>query len=107
MSVNLNPGANIRPGNPGDWMHVFEWSPDEGTVVHGWYNIESGMCQLTVEIFPVEVVVREQVARNVQAAALSLSPEIISRLDAATNALKQALGPNADYWQGEERSRIR
>ena len=49
----------------------------------------------------------DQVTRNVQAASLSLSTEVISRLDAATDALKQVLGPNADYWQIGENSRIR
>ena len=49
----------------------------------------------------------EQVARNVKAASLSLSPEIIARLDAATEPLKRRLGPDADYWQSEENSRMR
>ena len=49
----------------------------------------------------------DQVARNVQAASLSLSPETIARLDAATDPLKQVLGPNADLWQIGENSRIR
>jgi aryl-alcohol dehydrogenase-like predicted oxidoreductase len=49
----------------------------------------------------------DQVARNVQATSLSLSPEVVDRLDAATAPLKQALGPNADYWQTGEKSRIR
>jgi aryl-alcohol dehydrogenase-like predicted oxidoreductase len=49
----------------------------------------------------------DQVARNVQAASLSLSPEAIARLDATTDELKQVLGPNADYWQIGENSRIR
>ena len=49
----------------------------------------------------------DQVARNARAASLSLSPETLARLDAATDPLKQVLGPNADYWQGAENSRIR
>jgi aryl-alcohol dehydrogenase-like predicted oxidoreductase len=49
----------------------------------------------------------DQVARNVQAASLSLSAETISRLDKATDALKDKLGPNADYWQSADDSRIR
>jgi aryl-alcohol dehydrogenase-like predicted oxidoreductase len=49
----------------------------------------------------------EQVARNAQAMALTLSPEAIAQLDAATEALKQVLGPNADYWQTKEHSRMR
>jgi len=49
----------------------------------------------------------DQVARNVQAARLTLPKNVIDRLDQATDSLKQALGPNADYWQGESNSRIR
>jgi len=49
----------------------------------------------------------DQVARNVQATALSLSPETIARLNEATDPVKQALGPNADYWQTAENSRMR
>ena len=49
----------------------------------------------------------DQVARNVQAMALSLSSETIARLNEATDPVKQALGPNADYWQTTENSRMR
>lgn len=49
----------------------------------------------------------EHVERNVGAASLHLSPEVIARLDQATEVLKQKLGPNADYWQSGENSRIR
>jgi myo-inositol catabolism protein IolS len=49
----------------------------------------------------------DQVARNVQAASLSLSAEAVAQLDAATAPLKHVLGPNADYWQIGENSRIR
>jgi hypothetical protein len=34
------------------------------------------------------------------AAALRLSPEQIAALDAATEDLRVAMGPNADLWQG-------
>ena len=37
----------------------------------------------------------------------AISPETIAQLDAATDTLKQVLGPNADYWQIGENSRIR
>jgi aryl-alcohol dehydrogenase-like predicted oxidoreductase len=49
----------------------------------------------------------DQVARNVQATALSLAPEVVERLDVGTEELKQALGSNADYWQTGAKSRIR
>jgi aryl-alcohol dehydrogenase (NADP+) len=48
-----------------------------------------------------------QVTRNVEAAQLDLSSEVVSRLDQVTDALKRKLGPNADYWQGSEASRTR
>jgi myo-inositol catabolism protein IolS len=49
----------------------------------------------------------EQVARNVPAASLSLAPDVVARLDRATDALKRKLGPNADYWQDAENARMR
>lgn len=49
----------------------------------------------------------DQVARNVQATALSLAPETIERLNQVTEPVKAALGPNADYWQTAENSRMR
>jgi aryl-alcohol dehydrogenase-like predicted oxidoreductase len=49
----------------------------------------------------------DQVARNVAAASLTLTQETIALLDAATDDLKQKLGPNADYWQIGENSRVR
>ena len=49
----------------------------------------------------------DQIARNVEAADLSLSPETIARLDAATDELKQKLGPCPDYWNTLENSRTR
>ena len=49
----------------------------------------------------------EQIARNVTAMEVTLSPEVISRLDVATDALKNKLGPNADYWNTMENARTR
>ena len=49
----------------------------------------------------------EQVARNVTAMEVTLSPEVIARLDAATDVLKDKLGPNADYWNTMENARTR
>ena len=49
----------------------------------------------------------DQVARNVKATALSLAPETIARLNEVTAPVKEALGPNADYWQTAKNSRMR
>jgi len=43
--------------------------------------------------------------RNALAADLTLEQDVIERLSAATDALKQKLGPNADMWQTESRMR--
>ncbi len=48
-----------------------------------------------------------QLEQNVAAASLKLAPKVIAELDEATEALRLALGPNADYWVGEENSRMR
>jgi len=47
----------------------------------------------------------QQALVNAAAADLELSPDILADLAAATDALKQALGPNADMWQTDSRIR--
>jgi myo-inositol catabolism protein IolS len=49
----------------------------------------------------------EQVAANARAAAIELDPVLVARLDALTDPLKDALGPNADPWLPGDRSRVR
>ena len=41
-----------------------------------------------------------QLEANVKAANLDLPPALVAELDAATDELKQAMGANADLWQG-------
>jgi len=41
-----------------------------------------------------------QVEANVKAAALQLSPDVLEKLTKAGDALKEAMGPNCDLWQG-------
>jgi len=48
-----------------------------------------------------------QVERNVAAAELMLSDEIVAELNAITEPLRQRLGTNLDMWEGEADSRIR
>ncbi|MBM3190464.1 MAG: aldo/keto reductase [Chloroflexi bacterium] len=48
-----------------------------------------------------------QLTRNLAAADLKLSEDTIAQLDAATEALRLKLGPNADYFQGSGASRMR
>lgn len=45
------------------------------------------------------------VAQAVQAAELTLSADVVDALDAATDPLKQRLGPNPDLWQSDSRFR--
>ena len=47
-----------------------------------------------------------QLEENARAASISLSPEIIKRLDDLTEPLLKKLGSNPDYYQGGERKRI-
>lgn len=47
----------------------------------------------------------EQVETNVRAADTKLAADVMEALDSATDDLKQALGPNADMWQGRTKSR--
>ncbi len=47
----------------------------------------------------------EQVKQNVEAAGVTLSPETIAELDAATDPVKRALGPSLDMWASPPRMR--
>lgn len=47
----------------------------------------------------------DQARRNVQAAGLTLTPDVLARLGAATDGIKQKLGTNADMWQNPSRIR--
>jgi aryl-alcohol dehydrogenase-like predicted oxidoreductase len=47
----------------------------------------------------------EQAGGIARAADVTLAPEIIAKLNQATEALKQKLGPNPDMWQGQSRMR--
>jgi aryl-alcohol dehydrogenase-like predicted oxidoreductase len=47
----------------------------------------------------------DQARRNVHAADLALPPDTVRELSRATVAVKQALGPNIDPWQGGTRTR--
>jgi len=46
-----------------------------------------------------------QLERNLAAASVTLSTEVIAALDEATEALRKKLGPNADYWGDAAKSR--
>ena len=48
-----------------------------------------------------------QIERNAQAARRPLSADLVAALDAATDDLRKALGPNADAFQGAQGTRIR
>jgi aryl-alcohol dehydrogenase-like predicted oxidoreductase len=47
----------------------------------------------------------EQIRQNAQAIELELGPTIVDELAAATEELKQKLGPNPDMWDSESRIR--
>lgn len=46
------------------------------------------------------------IASNVAGVSLKLSPEVLAKLDKATDELKEAMGGNCDLWQGGKTSRI-
>ena len=47
----------------------------------------------------------DQIKQTAQAADLTLPPDVIASLTAATEELKRVLGPNPDMWRSEGRSR--
>ena len=44
---------------------------------------------------------------NAKAVATKLSPQVVADLNAATLELKNAMGKNADLWQGNDDARIK
>ncbi|MCC6490047.1 MAG: aldo/keto reductase, partial [Candidatus Hydrogenedentes bacterium] len=48
-----------------------------------------------------------QLQRNLEAANLKLTSDVLEALDTATEPLKRHLGPNADLWLSAADSRIR
>ena len=67
-----------------------------------WIIVRSGICCVLVGSRTPA-----QLGDNMAAAQLKLSPEIIAELEQATEVLRLKLGPNADYWQGGEQTRVR
>jgi len=49
----------------------------------------------------------EQMAENAAAAEVDMTPELVRRLDELSQPVFDALGANADYWEGKANSRIR
>ena len=47
------------------------------------------------------------VAKNAAAVAIKIPDAVLQKLNDATDALKQAMGSNADLWQGGEDGRIK
>lgn len=47
----------------------------------------------------------DQVKQNIEASKISLSPEVLAKLDAATAEVKRLLGPSLDVWAGESRTK--
>ena len=66
-----------------------------------WIIVRSGICCVLVGSRTPA-----QLGDNMAAAQLKLSPEIIAELEQATEVLRLKLGPNADYWQGGEQTRV-
>jgi len=60
---------------------------------------------LGIECVIVGATKADQVDKNTDAVNLELSEDLVNELNAATNDLKQAMGPNCDLWQGQD-SRI-
>lgn len=48
----------------------------------------------------------DQLHQNIKAIDVKLSPDIVDRLTNITEKLKQKLGPNADMWESQLKSRI-
>jgi myo-inositol catabolism protein IolS len=47
----------------------------------------------------------DQIVQNARAAAIRLSSDVLKKLDEATRAVKEKMGPNPDMWQSASRIR--
>ncbi len=47
----------------------------------------------------------DQLQRNIDAASLELSDDVMTELDRITAPLRDAMGPNIDLWQGKDGKR--
>jgi len=72
------------------------------TVALAWLVARPGVSSLVVGARNPD-----QVARNVAAADLTLSEQVIAELDEISAPLTEQLGANLDIWEGEVNSRIR
>jgi aryl-alcohol dehydrogenase-like predicted oxidoreductase len=48
-----------------------------------------------------------QLEANARGCSLKLSPEIVQRLGVLTDPVKEKLGPDLDYWESPENSRVK
>lgn len=104
---------NSRHGQPGFETEVFaaveairqisaEIEQPMARVALAWLLHRPGMTAVLAGARNVE-----QIRGNVAAAELALSTEVMARLEAATEDLKQKFGPDPDMWQSKENSRYR
>ena len=102
-----------RHGGPGAEQEVLKALEEIGKIAAeidattaqvalGWTAAKSGITCVLAGARTVE-----QLKSNIKGVCLDLSPEIMKRLDDATAPILEKLGPNPDYWQSEENTRIR
>ena len=103
------PGS--RHGEEGAEAETFEALAEIGRLAHeaatpmadvaiGWVLAQPGVTCVLVGSRS-----RQQLQENLQAASLSLAPDLVLQLSRATEALKLKMGSNPDYFQGGENRR--
>ena len=106
-----NPGSKSRHGENGHEHLLFE-TIEKVRQISKTHNIS--MLDLSIA-YPLHkgiscVIVGatklKQIKGNANASMIQLKEDIVKEMDVATDALKQAMGPNCDLWQGKDDSRI-
>ena len=108
---SANPGSKSRHGEPGHEKLLFETIDRVRSISekHGIAMIDLSLAyplhKVGVSCVVAGATKMVHVGGNAQAGATQLTEEVMKELDEATDALKQAMGGNADLWQGAD-SRI-
>jgi len=98
------PGAEEEIEAALDGMRVVaeELGEPMSAVALGWVAAQPGVTCVLAGARDVA-----QLQANARGCSLKLSPEVVQRLSALTDPVKVKLGPDLDYWESPENSRVR
>ena len=106
-----NPGSKSRHGEGGHEQLMFDTIENVRTISkrHGISMLDLSIAYPLykgISCIIVGATKLSQIDGNAKAGNAMLSEDIVKEMDKATDALKIAMGPNCDLWQGNDDSRI-